>query len=116
MFCYSRDSLDWKNNKSKNRGDVFSLAYAAYHKVLYFSSRDASVMNALFEVKELKDVQYYGFEECLVIGYIANKDFKEVRKRIKSLYKEYCIPAIKKGFIPKTLLEYINEKFFSENK
>lgn len=107
MFDYERKSLNLLENPSHNRGDVFTLAYAAYHGIPFCSSRDGAVISALRDLKELKNVSLVGFEYCLLLGYLINDKNPVIKKRIKSLYKTYCLPEIKKGFIPKNFGEFI---------
>ena len=106
LFDYERSSIAFKDNPSKNRGEVFSLAYAAYHKIPFFSSRDGSANSAVKELKELKSINLVGFEYCLIIGYLNNQGNSIIKKRIKSLYKTYCAPEIKRGAIPGTFSDF----------
>ncbi len=100
LFDYERRSMMFIDNQSKHRGEVFSLAYAAYNKIPFFSTRDGAVNSAIRELKELKDIELVGFEYCLLIGYLNNEGDPIIRKRIKSLYKTYCAPEINRGSIP----------------
>ncbi|HEY9060079.1 MAG TPA: hypothetical protein VIO64_06190 [Pseudobacteroides sp.] len=111
LFDYERKSLILKDNPSYNRGDVFTLAYAAYHKIPFCSSRDGSVMSAIRELNELEKVQLIGFEYCLLLGYLSlnNQNNALVKKRIKSLYKTYCEPEIKRGSLPKSFGEFLSK-------
>lgn len=106
LFDYERSSIAFKDNPSKNRGEVFSLAYAAYHKTQFFSSRDGSANSAVRELNKLKNIYLVGFEYCLLIGYLNNQGSSIIKRRIKSLYKTYCAPEIKRGLIPDSFSEF----------
>ena len=95
--------------KSKNQGEVHSLAYACYYGIPYFSSIDSDACDVCNEIEDLKDIVVIGFEMILGIAYKAGGN-KEKRKALKSIYKEFCAPKIRQGVIPKTLAEFINEE------
>ena len=114
LFDYERSGITFKDSPSKNRGEIFSLAYAAYNKVPFFSSMDGSANSAARELKELKELDLVGFEYCLLIGYLNNDGNPTIKKRIKSLYKTYCAPEINRGSIPGTFSEFLS-KYISNN-
>ncbi|MBO4858957.1 MAG: hypothetical protein J5527_10635 [Treponema sp.] len=95
-------------SKTKNQGEVHSLAYACYYGIPYFSSKDSDACDVCNEIEDLKDIMVIGFEMILGIAYKAGGN-KEKRKALKSLYKEFCAPKIRQGVIPKTLAEYLGE-------
>ncbi|HOJ11785.1 MAG TPA: hypothetical protein PK733_14495 [Clostridiales bacterium] len=102
LFNYRRD-------ETHNRGEVYSLAYAAFHNISYFSTRDGSAMIVLDEMPELSDIELVGFEYVLAIGFLISKcRNKDMDKRLKSLYKAYCEPSIRRGVIPHTFAEFLN--------
>lgn len=94
------DLFQYKRGQSYNKGEVYSLAYAGFYQVSYFSTRDGIALQVLNEVNELKSIEVFGFEYLLAIGYILNPRNKELDARFKSLYKSQCSPAIKQGSIP----------------
>lgn len=95
-------------SKTKNQGEIHSLAYACYYGIPYFSSRDSDACDVCNEIEELNNITIVGFEELLAIAYKTGAD-KEKRKALKSLYKEICAPKIKQGVIPCTLTDFLNE-------
>lgn len=103
---------NYNRGEAKNRGDVFTLVYAAHFKIPLISTRDGPMEIVVAEEKELQHVEIVGFEKFLTLGYEANRTDADIRKRLKALYKRYCGPSIKKGLIPETLLMYINTLTF----
>lgn len=96
-------------SKTKNQGEVRSLAYACYYGISYFSSKDSDACDVCNEIEDLKDIIVVGFETILGIAYKAGGN-KEKRKALKALYKEFCSPKIRQGAIPKTLAEFLDEE------
>lgn len=96
-------------SKTKNQGEVHSLAYAYYYGIPYFSSKDSDACDVCNEIEDLKDVTIIGFESLVGIAYKSGGN-KEKRKVLKSLYKEFCAPKIRQGVIPKTLAEYLENE------
>ena len=96
-------------SKTKNQGEVRSLAYACYYGIPYFSSKDSDACDVCNEIEDLKDIIVIGFETILGIAYKAGGN-KEKRKALKALYKEFCAPKIRQGVIPKTLAEFLDEE------
>lgn len=74
-------------SKTKNQGEIHSLAYACYYGIPYFSSRDSDACDVCNEIEELNNITIVGFEELLAIAYKTGAD-KEKRKALKSLYKK----------------------------
>lgn len=104
----THELFNYHRSDRKNRGEIFSLAFAAFHKLPYFSTRDGIAVQVMHEIPELHNIKPVGFEYMLAIGYLFNKNCgKELNRRLKSLYKVYCAPAIKKGLIPTTFLEFL---------
>lgn len=102
------DLFRYKRLQSKDKGDVFTLAYAAYYEIPFVSTRDGSMLIVMEELPQLGSVEAIGFEDLLLLGYI-NTSSKEISKRLASLYKRYCTPAIKRGIIPPTFKQYLQD-------
>ena len=96
-------------SKTKNQGEVHSLAYACYYGISYFSSKDSDACDVCNEIEDLKGIIVVGFETILGIAYKADGN-KEKRKALKALYKDFCSPQIRQGVIPKTLAEFLDEE------
>ena len=103
----SHDLFNYKRGESRNKGDVYSLAYAAHHGIPFFSTRDGSIMRILEEISELKEVELIGFEYILTIAYLYGERSKDIYTTLKALYKYACLPAIKYGKIPPTFSEFL---------
>lgn len=101
--------VNYTRGDRKNRGEVYSLAYAAYYGMNYFCSRDAMADNVARELELLKDIDVITFDIILLVAYIyhAKKGDKTYVKALKSIYKEYCDDVIKRHGLPLTLKEYI---------
>ncbi len=99
----------YKRGCSKDRGEVYSLAYAAYHKMNYFCSKEIMVDYVAEELKDLEDVEIITFDIILLQAYVyyAQRGDNSNSKGIKSMYKEFCADVIKRHGLPKTLKEYI---------
>ncbi|MBD5096004.1 MAG: hypothetical protein HDT40_03185 [Lachnospiraceae bacterium] len=97
--------------KAKDRGEVYSLAYAAYHNMNYFCSKEIMVDNIAHELEVLKDVDIITFDIIVLLAYVyyAKQNDKSFVKALKSIYKKYCADVIKRHRLPATLSEYIKE-------
>ena len=105
----SHELVQYKRSDSKNRGEVFSLAYAAHHNMNYFCSGDAMVDNVARELEDLKDVNILTFDIVLLNAYVcyARRNDNSNSKALKAIYKRYCADVIKRHGLPQTLGEYI---------
>ncbi len=101
--------VQYRRGDSKNRGEVYSLAYAAYYNMNYFCSGDVMADNVARELEDLKDIDILTFDIILLNAYIyyARKNDNSNSKALKSLYKRYCADVIKRHGLPQTLGEYI---------
>lgn len=99
----------YSRGRSKDRGEVYSLAYAAYHKMNYFCSKEIMVDNVAHELEDLKDVDIITFDIILLSAYVyyAKQNDNSNSKGLKSIYKTYCADVIKRHGLPATLGEYI---------
>ena len=94
---------------SKDRGEVYSLAYAAYHNMNYFCSKEIMVDNVARELDDLKDIDIITFDIIILQAYVyyAQKNDNSNSKGLKAIYKKYCADVIKRHGLPATLGEYI---------
>lgn len=107
----NHELVNYKMGSSKDRGEVYSLAYAAYHNMNYFCSKEIMVDNVARELDELKDVDIITFDIVLLQAYVyyARRNDNTHSKGLKSMYKKYCADVIKRHKLPATLSEYIRE-------
>lgn len=101
------DLFQYRRGQKHNKGEVYSLPFAARNNIPYFSARDGSAMRAIYEVGSLHGIELLGFEQLLLLGWINNSDSNEHKKSYQSLYKSECSVAIKAEMIPKTFNQYI---------
>ncbi len=68
--------VNYRRGQSKDRGEVYSLTYAAYYNVNYFCSREIMVDNVANELEDLKDINIITFDIVLLMAYVyyANKN------------------------------------------
>ena len=101
--------VNYVRGQSKDCGDVYRLAYAAYHNMNYFCSKEIMVDNVAHELEDLKDVDIITFDIILLSAYVyyAEKNDNSNSKGLKSMYKKYCADVIKRHRLPPTLREYI---------
>lgn len=101
--------VNYDRGRSKDRGEVYSLAYAAYYNMNYFCSKEIMVDNVAHELEDLKDIDIITFDIVVLIAYIyyARKNDNTYSKALKAIYKRYCADVIKRHGLPKTLGEYI---------
>ena len=107
----NHELIRYKRGASKDRGEVYSLAYAAYHHVNYFSSREIMVDLVAHELPELRDVEILTFDIILLQAFVyyAERTDHSYSKSLKAVYKRYCADVIKRHGLPHTLGEYIKE-------
>lgn len=101
--------VNYERGRSKDRGEVYSLAYAAYHNVNYFCSKEIMVDNVARELEDLKDVDIITFDIILLQAYVyyAQQNNTSNSKGLKAVYKKYCADVIRRHRLPATLGEYI---------
>lgn len=108
LVCYKR-------GQAKDRGEVYSLAYAAYHNMNYFCSKEIMVDLVAAELEDLKDISIITFDIIILVAcvYYAKREDNSNSQALKSIYKRYCSDVIKRHKLPKTLREYVleNEKY-----
>ena len=101
--------INYVRGQSKDRGEVYSLAYAAYYNMNYFCSKEIMVDNVAYDLEDLKDVDIITFDIILLSAYVyyAERNDNSISKGLKSMYKKYCADVIKRHQLPATLGEYI---------
>ena len=99
----------YERGHSKDRGEVYSLAYAAYHNMNYFCSKEIMVDNVARELEDLKDIDIITFDVIILSAYVYHirANNSSYGKALKAIYKRYCADVIKRHGLPKTLREYI---------
>lgn len=105
----THELVNYVRGQSKDCGEVYSLAYAAYHNMNYFCSKEIMVDNVAHELEDLKDVDIITFDIILLAAYVyyAERSDNSNSKGLKSMYKKYCADVIKRHRLPATLGEYI---------
>lgn len=105
----NHELVKYERGRSKDCGEVYSLAYAVYHNMNYFCSKEIMVDNVARELEDLKYVDIITFDIILLQAYIyyAHQNDKSHSKGLKSIYKKYCADVIKRHGLPPTLREYI---------
>lgn len=101
--------VNYVRGQSKNRGEVYSLAYASYYNMNYFCSKEIMVDNVAYDLEDLKDIDIITFDVILLSAYVyyAKQNDNSNSKGLKSIYKKYCADVIKRHGLPTTLGEYI---------
>ena len=101
--------VNYQRGRSKDRGEVYSLAYAAYHNINYFCSKEIMVDNVARELEDLKNIDIITFDIIILQAFIyyAQQNDKSNSKGLKAIYKKYCADVIKRHRLPTTLSEYI---------
>lgn len=105
----SHELVRYSRGQSKDRGEVYSMAYAAYHGMNYFCSKEIMVDNVAHDLEDLKKVNIITFDIILLSAYVyyAEKNNTLNAKALKSMYKKYCADVIKRHQLPKTFGEYV---------
>lgn len=101
--------VQYDRRNSKNKGEVYSLAYASFHGINYFSSKEIMVDDIANDLNELREVKIITFDIIVLLAYIYHntKDNTSHNKALKSIYKRYCEDVIKRHKLPPTLSEYV---------
>lgn len=105
----NHELINYVRGRSKDCGEVYTLAYAAYYNMNYFCSKEIMVDNVAQELDELRDIDIITFDIILLSAYVyyARKNDNSNSKALKSMYKKYCADVIKRHGLPPTLGEYI---------
>lgn len=107
----NHELVNYTRGQAKDRGEVYSLAYAAYHNMNYFCSKEIMVDNVAHELKELENIDVITFDVILLMAYVyhAKRGDTTYAKALKALYKRYGADVIKRHRLPPTLSGYIKE-------
>lgn len=94
---------------SKDQGEVYSLAYASYHKINYFSSKEIMVDDIARDLSVLGTIEIITFDVIVLLSYLyyMYRGDTSRNKALKSSYKRYCEDVIKRHRLPATLVEYV---------
>lgn len=103
------ERVQYNRSNSKDRGEVYSLAYAAFHNINCFSSKEIMVDDIARDLVDLQDMNIITFDVIILLAYIFHNSRADSSHNIglKSIYKRYCEDVIKRHKLPKTLKEYI---------
>lgn len=101
--------VQYERGKSKDRGEVYSLAYAAYNGINYFSSKEIMVDVIAEDIDDLKNIEIITFDVIVLLSYIYynSEGNNEHNKALKSIYKRFCEDVIKRHKLPPTLVDYV---------
>lgn len=104
----NHDLVKYRRTNSKDCGEVYSLAYASFHGINYFSSKEIMVDNIAQDLKELEEIHIITFDIIVLLAlvYYNNQGITTNNKALKSIYKKYCEDVIKRHKLPKTLSGY----------
>lgn len=100
--------VKYRRGASKNKGEVYSLAYAAFHKINFFCSKEIMVDLIADEIENLKKITIITFDIVILAAYtyyLMRNDTSH-NKALKAIYKRYCEDVIKRHNLPGTLKEY----------
>ncbi len=103
------ERVRYQRGESKNQGEVYSLAYAAYHNINFFSSKEIMVDVIANEIEALKDISIITFDIIMVISYLfyMKRHDTSKNKALKAMYKREGEDVVRRHHLPKTLGEYI---------
>ena len=103
------ERVRYQRGQSKNQGEVYSLAYAAYHNINFFSSKEIMVDVIAGEIEALQDISIITFDVIMVISYLYYMKRHDISKNkaLKAMYKRDGEDVIRRHALPGTLVEYI---------
>lgn len=64
------ERVQYVRGNSKDKGEVFSLAYAAHHGINYFSSKEIMVDDIARDLEELKEIAIITFDVIVLLAYV----------------------------------------------
>lgn len=99
------DRMRYNRTSSKDKGEVYSLAYAAFNNINFFSSKEIKIEEIAREVKDLNDVRIITFDIIILLAFIyyVSRNEMSYNRALKSIYKRYCEDVIKRHKLPSTL-------------
>ncbi len=102
------ERVQYDRGNSKDRGEVYSLAYAAHYGINYFSSKEIMVDDIAKDLDELKGIEIITFDIIVLLAYVyyMSQGDTSRNKALKSIYKRYCEDVIRRHKLPPTLREY----------
>ena len=105
----NHELVNYDRGQRADRGEVYSMAYAAYHNINYFCSKEIMVDNVAEDLEDLKDIHIITFDIIVLTAYVyyAKRQDKTYTKGLKAIYKKHCADVIKRHKLPATLGEYI---------
>ena len=107
----NHELVNYTRGNSKDRGEVYSLAYAAYHNFNYFCSKEIMVDNVARELEDLKHVNIITFDIVILNACVYYNELRDNsnNRALRSVYKKYCADVIRRHRLPGTLKEYIEK-------
>lgn len=107
IACHER--VRYTRGSSKNKGEVYSLAYASCNGINYFSSKEIMVDDIAKDIPALEQIDIITFDVIVLLSYVYYMKKKDTsnNKALKSAYKRYCEDVIKRHKLPATLSEYV---------
>lgn len=105
----NHERVKYRRGNSKDRGEVYTLAYASFHGINYFSSKEIMVDDIAQDLEVLKGIDIITFDIIVLLSYLyyMKKEDTSNNKAYKSCYKRYCEDVIKRHHLPATLSEYV---------
>lgn len=103
------DRVQYTRGSSKDKGEVYSLAYAVFHKINCFSSKEIMVDDIARDLKDLQNIQIITFDVIVLLAFIFYGSLNDTshNQALKSIYKRYCEDVIKRHKLPSTLKDYV---------
>lgn len=101
--------VQYIRGNSKDRGEVYSLAYAAYYDLNFFCSKEIMVDVIAEDITVLNNINIITFDVIVLLAYVFHnsKGNTEYNKALKSIYKRYCEDVIRRHNLPTTLSDYV---------
>lgn len=102
------ERVQYVRGQAKDRGEVYSLAYAVHNGINYFSSKEIMVDDIARDLEDLKDITIITFDVIVLLSFVyyMNQGDTSKNKALKSIYKRYCEDVIRRHKLPQTLKEY----------
>lgn len=105
----SHERVNYDRRSSKDRGEVYSLAYAAFYNINLFCCKEIMVDDVARDLEDLKEIDVITYDVIVLLAYLHHnkKGDKEYNKALKSIYKRFCEDVIKRHKLPPKLSEYV---------